>query len=231
MTDETNRHVIKDRLPNQYLPELIAINGRERVEALLQSHFISSSALDILLRDPFTPNDFDVFVRERQRTITAAIHSLLIGGRADLPADLRALDEDVERIELALRRFIAARLDNDPARLPQHIQPKIEGRIAGELRRTPGLDEHRFATLDGRLEFADLTELLDIIVAKGMEPIFSDIFPTKEGLTTKFGQLAALRNGIRHSRALGDVARLEGQAAIQWFGDALSKAQQAVTVT
>lgn len=224
MTDETNRHVISDRLPNEYLPELIATNGRERVEALLQSHFVSPRALDILLRNPFTSGDFDEFIRERQRSVTAAIHSLLIGGRADLPGDLRALDEDIERMELALRRFIALRLDNDPARLPHHIRPKIDARIAGELRRTPGLDETRFATLEGRLEFADLSELLDIIVTKGMDASFSDIFPTKEGVMAKFGQLGALRNGIRHSRSVGDVVRLEGQAAIQWFSDALAKA-------
>lgn len=224
MTDETNRHVIRDRLPNEYLPELIATNGREKVELLMQSHFVSPVALDVLLRDPFTPDDFEAFIRERQRTITAAVHSLLIGGRADLSPDLRALDEDIERIELSLRKLIAARLENDPAQLPQHIRPKIDGRISGELKRSPGLDEAQFGTLDGMLEFADLTELLDTFVAKGMESRFSDIFPTKEALIAKFNQLGALRNGIRHSRSIGDVARLEGQAAIQWFETALSKA-------
>ncbi|HEX8525499.1 GmrSD restriction endonuclease domain-containing protein [Allosphingosinicella sp.] len=225
MTGETNRYVIRDRLPNQYLPELISTNGREKVETLMQSHFISVAALDILLRDPFTVDDFDAFVRERQRTVTASIQSLLIGGRADLSPDLRGLDEDVERIELALRRLVATRLDNDPARLPHHIRPKVDGRIAGEIKRNPGLDENRFATLDAVLEFADLAELLETIVAKGMEAYFVDIFPTKEGLATKFAQLGALRNGIRHSRTVGEVARLEGQAAIQWFDEALVKAR------
>lgn len=221
LTGQTNRHVINDRLPNQYLPELIATNGRDKVDALMQSHFISPAGLNILLRDPFTPADFESFIRERQRTITAAIQSLLIGGRADLPADLRQLDEQIERIELALRELVAQRLNDDPAQLPQHIKPKMEGRIAGEIRRSPGLSDERFATLRGVLEFADLTELLDTMVAKATEQLFSDVFPTKEGLAAKFGQLGALRNGIRHSRTVGDVVRLEGQAAIQWFQGAL----------
>ena len=39
----------------------------------------------------------------------------------------------------------------------------------------------------------------------------------------KFDQLAELRNGIRHSRAVGEVVRKEGEAAILWFGRVLGK--------
>ena len=224
LTDETNRIIIGDRLPNEYLPQLIAENGRAKVEALMQSHFISPVALEVLLRDPFTPDDFDAFVRERQRTINGAIQSLLIGGRVDLPPDLRALDEDIERIELALRAVIAARLDEDINRLPQHIRPKIDGRISRELKRNPSADPSQYLMLSGALGFADLTELLDILTAKGMDAAFSGLFPTREALNIKFGQLGELRNGIRHSRNVGDIARKEGEAAILWFDAALSKA-------
>ena len=33
----------------------------------------------------------------------------------------------------------------------------------------------------------------------------------------KFGQLAELRNGLRHSRTVSEVARKEGEAAVIWF--------------
>ncbi|MEA3029732.1 MAG: hypothetical protein QOG13_1057 [Sphingomonadales bacterium] len=220
LTGETNRNVIGDRLPNQYLPELIATNGRETVEALMASHLISPAALDVLLRDPFTPDDFEAFIRERQRTMTHAIQTLLIGGRADLPADLRALDEEVERIELALRALVAAKLGNDIGQLPPNVREKIDPRIAQDIKRNPGLDPARYTTLTGALEFADLTELLTIMTRSG-ETGFTDLFPGKELLTTRFGQLAALRNGIRHSRTVTDVARLEGEAASKWFAAAL----------
>ena len=39
----------------------------------------------------------------------------------------------------------------------------------------------------------------------------------KETLNTKFGQLADLRNSIRHSRSVDDVTRMEGKAAVLWF--------------
>jgi hypothetical protein len=220
LTDETNRNVIRDRLPNQYLPDMIAKNGRDKVEALMASHLISPVALDILLRDPFSADDFEAFIRERQRAVTSAIQTLLIGGRADLPADLRALDEAVEHIELALRSLIAAKLGDDMGQLPSNVREKMEPRIAQDLKRNPGLDPDRYARLARALEFADLTELLTIMTRSG-ETRFTDLFPGKDLLMIRFGQLGGLRNSIRHSRTVTDVARLEGQAAIAWFNAAL----------
>lgn len=69
ITAGTNRYVINDRLPNEYLPELIKENGESTVRAILESHFVSPTALAILLRNPFTSDDFDAFTAERQRTI------------------------------------------------------------------------------------------------------------------------------------------------------------------
>ena len=48
-------------------------------------------------------------------------------------------------------------------------------------------------------------------------------FGTKEALNVKFDQLAELRNGIRHSRAISEVIRKEGEAAIVWFKQVLAK--------
>ena len=84
LTTETNRHVIRERLPNEYLPELITNSGQGQVRSILESHFISPTALGILLRDPFGPDDYEAFISERQRTILEAIESLLIKERLDL---------------------------------------------------------------------------------------------------------------------------------------------------
>jgi hypothetical protein len=42
-------------------------------------------------------------------------------------------------------------------------------------------------------------------------------------LNFKYDQLAELRNSIRHSRALSEVVRKEGEAAILWFKEVLAK--------
>jgi len=62
-------------LPNEYLPTLIKANGEATVRGILESHFISLAALNILLRDPFGPDDFEAFIAERQRTIQDAIET------------------------------------------------------------------------------------------------------------------------------------------------------------
>ena len=69
LTSDTNRNVIGDKLPNEYLPALISKSGKDTVRSILESHFISADALDILLRDPFEKNDFEEFLKERERTI------------------------------------------------------------------------------------------------------------------------------------------------------------------
>ena len=84
MTADTNRHVIGDRLPNAYLPELIKQNGENTVRSILESTSSRRPGLTILLRDPFTPDDYEAFISERQRTIQDAIENLLIKERLDL---------------------------------------------------------------------------------------------------------------------------------------------------
>jgi hypothetical protein len=51
------------------MPEFIAENGESTVRATLETHLISPAAFDILLRDPFTRDDFEAFLAERQRTL------------------------------------------------------------------------------------------------------------------------------------------------------------------
>jgi hypothetical protein len=223
LTAETNRHVIGKRLPNEYLPEMIAQNGEAVVREIFESHLISAKAFEILLRDPFTPDDFADFIQERERTIKQAIESLLIKGRLDLQPLLRSLDERVEKVELALRTLLVDVFDDDPSQLPEHIQPKIEERVKAALRKNPSLNGNGYDLLHGKLEFADLRELENTIVAKTAWGQFEKRFGTKPQLGNRFNQLAELRNGIRHSRTVTEIVRKDGEAAILWFEEALKE--------
>jgi len=44
-------------------------------------------------------------------------------------------------------------------------------------------------------------------------------------LAARFGQIAELRNAIRHSRTLTNVAIKDGEAAILWFDGMLGRRQ------
>jgi hypothetical protein len=76
------------------------------------------------------------------------------------------------------------------------------------------MDADRYAALTGMLEFFDLRELQGTILAKTLWPRFEGVFTSKESLANKFDQLAELRNGIRHSRRVGEVTRMECEASI-----------------
>lgn len=221
LTSNTNRHVIRSRLPNAYLLELMKESGESTVRAILESHFISSIAFDILLRNPFGPDDFEAFVVERQRTLQDAIENLLIKERLDLSPQLRELDAATERVELNLRKCIGTALGVKKA-LPQHLLVKVDERIARAASKNPALDTERLNSLDGCLEYFDLRELQEVIVGKTTWQQFEPRFRNKEGLSTKFDQLAEMRNGIRHSRAVSEIVRKEGEAAIMWFSQVLA---------
>ncbi len=223
LTADTNRKVIRDRLPNVYLAELIEANGKKAVQAILDSHFISSTGLEIILRNPFTPDDFEAFITERQRTLQDAIENLLVKERLDLPPDLRELDEQIEQVELGLRGAIAIALEADPTKLPSHVVDKIAERIERATRKNAALDGTYLQTLVGKLDYSDLRELQDIISNKNLWVLFDPRFGNKTTLAAKFDQIAELRNGIRHSRNPDIIVRKEGEAAILWFKQVLAK--------
>lgn len=217
LTLNTNRNVIKARLPNEYLPELISASGEGTVRAILESHFISPIAFDILRRVPFGPEDFEAFIAERQRTIQDAIENLLIKERLDLSPQLRELDAGTEGIELRLRSCINETLSGDVSGVPPHIIEKVDDRIGRAMKKNAALDEESYLALASKLEFFDLRELQEAITSKFAWAKFESRFLSKEALNNKFDQLAELRNGIRHSRAVSEIVRKEGEAAIIWF--------------
>lgn len=217
LTADTNRKIIADRLPNEYLPKLIESNGESAVRAILESHFISPAAQSILLRTPFTPDDFEEFIAERQRTMQEAIQNLLIKERLDLSPQLRELDEAIECTELSVRALIETTLGGRESELPPHVMQKVNERISRAAKKNAAFDAARHETLGGKLEHFDLRELQDTITAKALWPDFEERFKNKVTLAQKFDQLAEVRNGIRHSRTVDEIARKEGEASIMWF--------------
>ena len=191
---------------------------------MLESHFISSAALEVLLRKPFTSGDYEDFIVERQHTLLEAIENLLIKQRIDLSPRLRELDEQVEHVELDLRKEIVAILEDDAARLPPHVLQKADRRIKAAAMKNARIELDQYQRLSRRLEYCDLRELQDTVLNKSLWKGFAKRFANKETLSVKFGQLAELRNCIRHSRSVDEITRKEGEAAILWFNHVLARA-------
>jgi hypothetical protein len=222
LSAETNRHWINDKLPNAYLPKLIANSGEAAVRANLESHFISPLGFDILLRDPFGKVDFEAFIAERKRTILEAIENLLVKERLDLSPTLRELDRAVEGIELRLRELVVGAVENQGLELPEHIAAKVRDRMVKDRRKGLLATGEEDTSMTTRLQYFDLRELEDVMVSKAIWPEMESRFASKEQLQARFGQLAELRNGIRHSRSVSQIAQKDGEAALLWFHSRLS---------
>jgi type I restriction enzyme R subunit len=136
---------------------------------------------------------------------------------------LRELDAAIEEVELGLRKIVETALDASASNVPTHVIQRVDERINNAAKKNAALDLERYRTLSGKLEYFDLRELQDTITSKALWVQFEPRFANKEELSRKFDQLAELRNGIRHSRAVSEIVRKEGEAAILWFKQVLNK--------
>ncbi len=66
---DTNRKIIRDHLPNVYMKKMIENNNKEEIYKVLDSHLISRKCVDILLRTPFSKEDYYEFLEEREKML------------------------------------------------------------------------------------------------------------------------------------------------------------------
>ena len=221
ISDITNRHVIKNRMPHDYIKEMFDNNDKEKVYKVLESHLISRNAVEILLRNPFTKDDFDDFLEERKVTILEKIKSHCIDPKISIPFPLEVLNQEIEDVEISLRKKITSTIGNDienyKKHVPQHIQDNVKRRIDKDIKKKIGAKADDYITFNQHIDFFDLNEYLDTISSKTNWNMFSEIFKDKQILNNRFNQLGTLRNGIRHSRGISEIEKLDGEVAIKWF--------------
>jgi hypothetical protein len=210
---KTNRK-ISDTPPEVYIPALRDTKGDEalRVQCVpLEDELLAVS-------------HYDTFLARRRELIADCLNAFLGpdregSSRFERDPVLQALDERVEEVELRLRGLVASTLNGD-SDLPSHVLQKINERVTTAIRKNPAVTSTA-QTLEAKLAYCDLRELLDVITSKTIWPMMESRFGTKEMLASRGGQLAELRNTIRHSRTMNDVTRKDGEAALLWFGQTL----------
>ncbi|WP_448509980.1 GmrSD restriction endonuclease domain-containing protein [Immundisolibacter sp.] len=225
LSEITNKHVIGDNLPNLYLKKMLRNNDAERVYKVLASHLITKEAVQVLLRNPFTKDDYYEFIEIRRKEIIRFIEDRIINDEVKLPANLKRLDNQIEEIEIGLRELLNNTLGNSQNPFKEFVtsqtQLKVADRIRRAIKKNPAFTEDSFNTFRSKLNYFDLMELHELLVNKSLWNNFENIFRGKEQLSNKFNQLAELRNSIRHSRSADEVTIKEGEAAIIWFKKAL----------
>ena len=211
----TNRK-ISDKNPSEYIPKLQETIGD--APFIVQCIPLES---DLLGADHYTE-----FLVRRRELVAERINSFLDSegiGQTDIELDprRRELDQRVERIELRLRSLINRILGGDEQLVPPHIATKVAERISAAVRKNPAVPNRDVESLAGRLQYFDLRELQDLIVSAALWPKFESTFGSKQVLETRCGQMAELRNVVRHTRTLDEVTRKDGEAALTWFAQVL----------
>ena len=229
--DSVLNHVLIDRAtnvrigknpPSKYLAKIRSVLG-DGLDAVLASQRLPPESDSPLMKDDYDSfltwrlEHLDELLRERTGQTASPI--------VPMPPHLRTLDTRIEEVELALRQLICDRLHGDTEQVPSHVMQKVRERIDVASRKQPGLAQGRSEDLAAQLQYFDLRELQDTITAKALWARFADLFVTKEALSMRFGQLAELRNAIRHSRDITAIMRNDGEAAIRWFREALEAGQ------
>lgn len=221
LSPDTNRNVINNRMPNEYLKEMIEKNGEKEFYEVLETHLISKKAAQILLRDPFTSEDYEQFINERHKTIMQAIENVCIREMSKIPPVLKDLDNSIEQVELGFRNLISSVYRRNGKKLkeflPGHLINKIDIRINKELKSNPHLKEDDFEQIEDQIQFLDFPDYFDISATKANWDSFEPIFGNKQELQNRVNKLSDLRNRIRHSRDINETDKLDGQASITWF--------------
>jgi len=224
----TNRHVINDRMPFEYLKEMKENTGTEEFYKIMKSHLISKKATDILMRQPFEVTDYYEFLTEREKTVKTYIKSNIIEDVNELPIDLKLINDKIEQLEFDLRDEIASKIPiKDYNQLvPSHIIDKVSKRVKNTIKKNPSLTFEDFNTTRKKLDYFDLQEYCDVITSKSAWHLFENKFQNKQQLMDKFSKLGELRNSIRHSRDTSEVAILEGKASMIWLNEILNKSDK-----
>ncbi len=217
ITQESNMEIL-DRAPSEYLPIIDTTQ--------LRKQFVP---IDDKL---YTLEAYEQFLETRRELLCKGINDFLSnyfndGNQNGIPDDLEHYDNKIEYIELALRDLItnklnnAAELDAYQELVPDHIKMKAESKIKSWMSKNPGEDKSQFLSLRRKLDFFDLQEYYDLISSKLNWTLFEETFGSKGNLQTRFVQLGELRNCIRHSRGVTEIAIKDGEAAISWFSSIL----------
>ena len=69
LSADTNRKIIRDKLPNKYMKSMFEHNDEAEIYNVLESHLISKECVNILLRSPFTKTDYYEFIELRKTIV------------------------------------------------------------------------------------------------------------------------------------------------------------------
>jgi hypothetical protein len=238
ITSSTNKS-LGAKAPLQYIREKYNIFDEQTIKFRLHSHLIPTSRLTEIEENEhpdgaYIKRQYEMFIKERAALIKEAAEQLcdgkqitvesILSKNVDVPIEVRELDEEISKIELATRKLIAEKL-NTVERPLTLINEKLKGeaelKYFGWLRKNPGEEKENPMSVRTVLNHLTLSNYKDILISKQNWAMFEETFEAKGNVLNRYTQLGTMRNRIRHDNELTTVEKKDGEAAIEWFNKCL----------
>ena len=211
---------IRDKAPGLYFEALSKAN--KELRDILQHHYIPDLAQSGLLK-----NDFLSFLDYRADQLLQAFRVRTgIGSRSE-EFFARDPEKPITLLETRLRAYLHNRLRQEgldsywKESIPLDIQESVSKKIQEQMRRHPyGHDE--FSRDEVRIQFLDVMDYAKIILANWQ--LFSGAFGSKGEVEKHFLAFKNYRNPVKHGRALNEVDRRNGEAAVLWLENVIRDA-------
>lgn len=239
ITSSTNKS-LGAKSPIQYIKEKYQVFDEQTIKHRLHTHLIPTARLTEIEDtqngdNNYLKRQFEMFIRERAALIKEAAEQLcegkhisvesILSSNVDVSIEIRELDEEISKIELATRKLIAEKLAENGRNIQSLFNPKIlesaKLKYDSWLRKNPGEEIENPMSIRTVLNNLTLSEYKDILVSNQNWSLFEDIYETKGNVLNRYTQLGTMRNRIRHDNKLNTVERKDGEAAIEWFNKCL----------
>lgn len=239
ITSSTNKS-LGAKAPLHYIKEKYNVFDEQTIKFRLHSHLIPTTRLTEIeaneeVDSAFVKRQFEMFIKERAGLIKEAAEQLCAGKQisvdtilsknTEVPIELRELDEEVSKIELATRKLIADKLpsihQDGMIYINQKLVESAQYKYDGFLRKNPGEIRENPLSLRTVLNYLTLSEYKDILTSRTNWNYFESIYETKGNVMNRYTQLGTMRNKLRHDNELTIVERKDGEAAIEWFNKCL----------
>jgi hypothetical protein len=239
ITSTTNKS-LGAKAPLQYIKERYKVFDERTIKFRLHSHLIPTTRLTEIeanekVDGTYIKRQFEIFIKERASIIKETAEQLCAGEQISVESilsknnevsiELRELDEEVSKIELATRKLIADKLpsihENGIIHINQKLIDSAQFKYDGFLRKNPGEEREDPLPMRMVLNYLTLSEYKDILISKANWKYFESIYETKGNVMNRYTQLGTMRNKLRHDNDLTTVERKDGEAAIEWCNKCL----------
>lgn len=214
---ELNKEILNEA-PSDYFAKLEDENPD--IKDALKAQLV---AYDEAIRN----NDYKTFIYRRSQAIFNEFERLL--GSKILQVAGHNANQAVDEIEESIRNVVDSVLTREEGStywsetIPSDIRGKVKVKALEYLRKNPSKTWSDFSPLD-YLSLCDIMDYSNIVLKNWS--YFERIFRSKFETEKRFVAFKDFRNAVKHNRNVDLVLQRDGEAALEWFSQALKMVEK-----